>query len=52
MYSGWSAGEMLQKCFYGWWQSGFENPGHAGHMCLATFENRKPYLAGPKAQQY
>ena len=32
------------------WQPGFENPGHAGHMCPATFEMRQPHLAGPKAQ--
>ena len=28
----------------------FENPGHTGHMCLATFEIRQPTLAEPKAQ--
>ena len=30
---------------------GFENPGHAGHMCPVTFEIRQPHLAGPKSSQ-
>ena len=30
---------------------GFENPGHAGHMCPATFQIRQPYLAAPRNQQ-
>lgn len=30
---------------------GFENPGHAGHMCPVTFEIRQPHLARPKASQ-
>ena len=33
------------------WQPGFENPGHAGHMCPATFEISQPQLDRPKAQQ-
>ena len=31
--------------------TGFENPGHAGHMCPVTFEIRQPHLARPKASQ-
>ena len=30
-------------------RTGFENPGHAGHMCPATFEIRQPHLAKPQA---